>query len=105
MLELSQDNFSQEVLDSKEPVLVEFYMTRCPPCKMLLPILQNLESQTTGVKFAKLNVDNNTGMAVTYEVSAVPTIVLFKDGKDIRKLVGLQSEASLKTAINENFGI
>jgi len=102
ILELTDDNFQQEVLDSDMPALVDFWAEWCMPCKMLLPTIEELAGEFSGrVRIGKLNTDDNQNVAVKYGISAIPTMLLFKGGELVNKFVGLQQKADLKKALEE----
>lgn len=94
MLEINEANFAEEVKDGV--VMVDFYTTRCGPCRALAPVLESLEN----AKVLKVNVDENMDLAVTHGVSAVPTLVFFKNGEEKTRLVGLQSKETLQGEID-----
>lgn len=95
---MTASNFSQEVLESKLPVLVDFWASWCSPCKMMEPAIDSLASELDGkLIIAKLNVDQNAGLAFDFAVNGVPTFIIFKDGKEINRKVGAQSTEQLKT--------
>lgn len=94
MLEINEVNFAEEVKDGV--VMVDFYTTRCGPCRALAPVLESLEN----AKVLKVNVDENMDLAVTHGVSAVPTLVFFKNGEEKTRLVGLQSKETLQGEID-----
>ena len=86
-------------LKSKIPVLVDFYSSWCPPCKMLEPILEGLEAEEGikgKIKFVRVNVDENRELAAKYNIMSVPTLILFKNGKEEKRIVGLRSKEELK---------
>lgn len=84
-------------LENKIPVLVDFYSDFCPPCKMLEPIFAELEKEFKGkIKFARVNVDENRELAARYNVMSIPTLILFKKGKEEKRIVGLRSKEELK---------
>jgi thioredoxin 1 len=86
---VSEDNFSDEVLNSDKPVLVDFTAVWCGPCKMLAPIVQELSNDwIEKVKIVKLDVDDNPNIAADYMVMGVPTLMLFKDGKPAHRMAG-----------------
>lgn len=82
----NEDNFKELVLDSTEPVLVDFWATWCGPCQMLAPALEELSQQ---VKVVKVDVDENPQLAMAFQVSSIPTVVSFRDGKALKKSVGV----------------
>jgi len=87
---LSGQNFSDEVLKSSQPVLVDFWAEWCGPCKMIAPALDELADEFEGrVKIAKLNIENDQAVAVEYRVSGIPTFLMFKDGQVISQQVGI----------------
>ena len=86
---LSDSDFDSAVLQSSEPVLVDFYANWCGPCKMIAPFLEELATEYQGkVKIAKLNVDENAQSAMKYGVRSIPTLILFKDGQQDSVIVG-----------------
>ncbi len=97
IVELTESSFETEVLKAAGPVLVDFYAPWCGPCKMLGPLLEQLAGDLAGrVKFAKLNVDNAPEISMTYEITGVPTLILFRDGQAVDQIVGLVSPRALK---------
>lgn len=90
MIVLTKENFENEVLKSDIPVIVDFWATWCGPCRMIAPILEEVEKQLEGrVKIAKVNVDEQMELAVKYKVEVIPTLFYFKDGKEMKKSVGV----------------
>lgn len=78
---INKENFKTEILDSKEPILVDFFATWCGPCNMLSPILENISNTRADFNIAKVNIDELRDLAIDYEVEVVPTLLIFKNGK------------------------
>ena len=96
-IELNGANFEAEVLHAAVPVVVDFYAPWCGPCKMLAPMLEQLAGEFAGrLKFAKANVDETPDLAATFEVSGVPTLMLFRGGKAVDQVVGFSGLRQLK---------
>jgi thioredoxin 1 len=89
LLEITAENFQEEVLDSNVPVLLEFGAVWCGPCKMLEPVLKEMAAEWNGrVKVASVDVDHHQSIAIDYQVMSVPTMMLFKDGQMLERLTG-----------------
>ncbi|MFH1192630.1 MAG: thioredoxin [bacterium] len=99
----TSDNFGNEVVLSKEPVLVDFWAPWCGPCRSMSPIINELatEMEKKKVKIGKLNVDENAEIAGKFGIMSIPAIFIFKDGKIMEKLIGLQNKDVLKKKIEE----
>ena len=98
---ISQDNFQEEVLNNKGVVVVDFFATWCGPCKMIAPILEELDSEINDVKIVKIDVDENGDIANKYGVQSIPTIKIFKDGAEMDTKVGFLPKDVLKDSIEE----
>lgn len=97
MKELKTDDFELEVLNSPLPVLVDFYASWCGPCRSQTPILEQFAVEMQGkLSVVKVNVDDEPGLAKEYGVMSIPTLVLFKNGQAVNKVVGLQSAQNLR---------
>lgn len=89
ILTATEENFDTEILKSDVPVLVDFWAAWCGPCRMVAPVVESVAEELQGqVKVAKLNVDENPSIAMRYNVMSIPTLILFKDGDEKRRLVG-----------------
>lgn len=96
-LEITDQNFKEEVLESDKVTLVDFWAPWCGPCQMMGPILDELSDEVEGkFKVCKLNVDENPNSASEYGIMSIPALKIFKDGKVVKELVGIQSKESLK---------
>jgi thioredoxin 1 len=96
IMDLKKDNFTEEVLNSKIPVLVDFWAIWCNPCKMLSPIIDQIAEEMSGeIKIGKVNVDEEGMLSVEYGVMNIPTLLMVKDGKVVSKLVGLHSKEDI----------
>ena len=93
---VSEESFQNEVLESSQPVLVDFTAVWCGPCKMLDPVVKDLAKDWDGkIKIAKLDVDNNPNLAVQYQVMGIPTLMLFKNGEPVERVTGYQPKDRL----------
>ena len=102
VIELTQDNFQEEVLDRAEPVLVDFTATWCGPCLMMAPIVEQLADEFAGrVVVGRLDIDQNGPLASQYGVMAIPTLIVFKGGEPAFRQVGLVSKEQLSRKLQE----
>lgn len=103
--ELNEGNFEQEVVQSDMPVFVDFWAAWCGPCRMVAPIVEDLAKDNQGrLKVLKLNVDENQNLAGRFNVRSIPTLVLFKNGQEVKRIIGVQGKTQLQKAIDEVIG-
>lgn len=101
VMEITDSNFGSEVLKSVTPVLVDFWAVWCGPCKMVAPEVEKLGTEKAGaLKVGKLNVDENRDTAIKYSITSIPSLLLFKDGQMVKKLVGAMSKDRILSEIS-----
>lgn len=101
MEKITSENFETEVLNSEKPVLLEFYSDGCIPCKMLSPLLGELEEKYSGIKFAKTNTAFAVDLVKKYNIEATPTIVFFNSGEEFKRTKGFVNKNALENAVRE----
>jgi len=100
IVKLSKANFAAEVLQSAQPILVDFWAEWCGPCKMIAPVLDELAGELAGkARIGKVNVDEEPELAAQYRVSSIPTLLFFKSGEVAEQLVGAKSKRDLKASL------
>ncbi len=100
---LSDSEFGTQVLNAKNPVLVDFWATWCGPCKMIAPVLEEIAQELEGqLTVGKLDVDANQATAQEYGVLSIPTLILFKDGQPVDRIVGFKPKAALRAQIDRH---
>jgi thioredoxin 1 len=105
VIEVTDENFEQEVANADVPVLVDFWAEWCMPCKMVAPTIEELADDYAGkLKVAKADTDVCRNTAVKFGIRAIPTVILFNDGEIAKKFVGVQPKAEFKSAIDEVVG-
>ena len=92
---LTKQNFEEEVLKSNKPVLVDFWATWCGPCRMIAPIVEEIANEYENIKVGKINVDEQEKLAIEYGIMSIPTLILFKDGKEVKRLLGYREKSQL----------
>ncbi|MBC5811068.1 MAG: thioredoxin [Candidatus Eremiobacteraeota bacterium] len=101
--EVTQATFSREVLSSDQPVLVDFWAEWCGPCKMLAPVVEKVAQTYSGrIRFAKLDTDQNPGLAGEYHVSGIPCLILFKGGQAVDRVVGFVQERVITAMLDKH---
>ncbi len=98
-IEINKDNFKSEVLDYEGTVIVDFFGTWCMPCKMLKPIVEKVANDLN-IKLAKVDIDENEELVKEFGIMSVPTLKIFKNGKEVNSSVGVISETRLKELLN-----
>ncbi len=99
--ETSDATFKNDVLDSEKPVVVDFWAPWCGPCRMLTPVLESIDEKVgDNARVVKCNVDDNPQTAMNYNISGIPTVIIFKNGEVVNQLVGVQPEQVYLDAIN-----
>jgi thioredoxin 1 len=100
---ITNDNFESEILKSETPVLVDFWAPWCGPCRMVAPVLDDLAEEMDGkVRIAKLNVDEQQDIAFKYQVSSIPTFILFKQGKVADRAMGAMPKTAFQNFLDRN---
>ena len=95
VIELTQENYQKEVIESDKLVLIDFFATWCGPCKMVSPVVDEIANERPDIKVCKLDVDRNLDLARTFQVMSVPTLVAMKNGEIINKIVGAMPKAQI----------
>ena len=99
IIDLTKENFQAEITKSDKPVLVDFWAVWCGPCQMMAPILHELEAEMPDVEFGNVNVDEEMDLARQFRVVSIPTLIIFKNGQEVQRMVGVTSKEELKDAL------
>lgn len=103
LLNVTSENFESEVVNSGQPVLVDFWAEWCGPCRMVGPVIDELAEEYSGkVKIGKLNVDQQGDLAMKFRVMSIPTIMLFKNGEVVEKVVGVRTKEEFQNMIQKH---
>ena len=99
IIDLTKENFQAEITKADKPVLVDFWAVWCGPCQMMAPILHELEAEMPDVQIGKVNVDEQMDLARQFRVVSIPTLIIFKNGQEVQRMVGVTSKEELKEAL------
>lgn len=100
VLTITNENFEEEVLNSAKTTIIDFYADWCTPCKMMAPIIDKIAEENESIKVGKLNVDNAQDIAARYNVMSIPTIIVFKNGIEFKRFIGVTSKSEILNALN-----
>ena len=95
VLKITAQNFEQEVLQSDKPVLVDFYADWCGPCKIMAPVIEEIAEEADDIKVGKLNIDNEMEIAQKYGVMSIPTLIVFKNGEEVKRDLGAKPKKAV----------
>ena len=100
VISLNEKNFEEEVIKSEKPVLIDFWASWCGPCRMMSPVVDQIaEEMQDTVKVCKINIDEEENLAVKYNVMSIPTFIVFKEGKEAGRSVGVQDKEEIKAML------
>ena len=100
-VEITDDNFENEVIKSDKPVLIDFWAVWCGPCKLIAPIVEEISNELSGkLKVGKIDVDSNPQVSMNYGIRSIPTLLIFKDGKPVEQLIGAVPKNSILEKLN-----
>lgn len=104
-VEINEKNFKSEVIESKQPVLVDFWAPWCGPCRMMSPVINELSEKFKGqVKVVKLNTDENQQISHDFRISGIPSLLIFKDGREVERIVGFNPSNILEKRLKKYAG-
>jgi len=101
LTEVTDNSFQAEVVESAEPVLVDFWAPWCGPCRLVGPVLEQIDADRSDVRVVKLNVDENQQTAATFGVMSIPTMILFKNGQPVHQIVGAQPRPRIESQLDQ----
>ena len=100
-LNISIDNFTEEVINSQRPVLVDFWASWRGPCKMLAPVIDEIANEKDDFKFVKINVDEEEELAMKYDIKSIPTLVIIKNGTEVNRISGFMPKTNILQFLGE----
>ncbi len=100
-LNISIDNFTEEVINSQRPVLVDFWASWCGPCKMLAPVIDEIANEKDDFKFVKINVDEENELATKFDIKSIPTLVIIKNGEEVDRISGFMPKSNILQFLGE----
>lgn len=95
ILKITNKNFEEEILNGEKTAILDFYADWCGPCRMMSPIIDEIAQENENIKVGKVNVDENQELAMKYSVMSIPTIIIFKEGKEQKKFIGVTSKQDI----------
>lgn len=101
LTEVTDTSFQAEVVESAEPVLVDFWAPWCGPCRLVSPVLEQIDADRSDLRVVKLNVDENQQTAATFGVMSIPTMILFKNGQPVHQIVGAQPRPRIESQLDQ----
>jgi thioredoxin 1 len=96
---VTQDNFDAEVVKSEKPVLIDFWAAWCGPCKMVSPVIEEIANERDDIKVCKINIDEEQHLAMQYGIMSIPTMMVFSEGKPVKKVVGAVPKSEIEKAL------
>jgi thioredoxin 1 len=99
LVEVTDSNFQAEVIESETPVLVDFWAPWCGPCRVVAPVLEEIAGEREDLRIVKLNVDENTQTAASFDVLSIPTLILFRGGQPVKKVIGAYPKKKLEAEL------
>lgn len=95
IIEVTEKDFDNEVLNSDKPVLIDFYADWCEPCKILYPIIEEIAEENENIKVVRINVDNEFDLSMQYQVMSIPTMVVIKNGEEVNRIIGVNTKENI----------
>ena len=100
MIEIKKENFQAEVMESDKPVLLDFWASWCGPCRMVMPIIEEIAAEREDIKVGKINVDEQSELAEQFGVMSIPTLVVMKNGVNVQQVAGARSKAQILSLLD-----